>query len=159
MQITNNVNQFRTTNLFHFNEFQDEIQAEVDANANVKQSLDEISEEVNEMKAEITKNKEPTDTVSDGDNGISQRAALGEIEKIKKIAEILETVVLPTIVNRQNAQDQSQSKGAESPSSDPIKILPKGFKLLQHHNAITSGMDDGSQTTTIQKSNPQSDDN
>lgn len=114
------------------------------------------------MKAEITKNSEPIDSVSDGDNdekGNSQRAALGEIEKIKKIAEILETVVLPTIVNRQNAQEKSQGKGVDCSVSDPIKILPKGFKLLQHHGAITSSIDDGSPTTTNQKPNPQSDDN
>lgn len=143
--------------------FQDGIPAEVDANANARQSLDEISKEVNDMKAEMTKkNTDTNDPVSDGDGGNSQRAAMGEIEKIKKIAEILETIVLPTIVNRQNAQEQAQNKGAESSASaaDPIKILPKGFKLLQHHNPIVSTADDGGQTVSNQKPiNPQSDDN
>lgn len=141
---------------------QDEIPAEVDANANARQSLDEISKQVNEMKADITKTSDANDPVSDGDGGYSQRAALGEIEKIKKIAEILETIILPTIVNRQNAQEQAQNKGAESSATaaDPIKILPKGFKLLQHHNPIASIADDGGQTVFNQKpTNPQSDDN
>lgn len=167
MQITNNVNEFQTTNLFHLNKFQEEIQIEVESNVNAKQSLDELSKEVNEMKAELTKNTNdeqiPNDTVSDGadnNNGNSQRAALGEIDKIKKIVEILETIVVPTIVDRQNAQEQYQKKGADpsATSSDPIKILPKGFKLLQHHT-ITSNVDDGSTATTNQKLNPQSDDN
>lgn len=107
---------FNTTNPFHFNKFQDEIQVEVDANAIAKQSLDEISKEVNEMKVQLTNPNEQTDAVNDGDNnnGNSQRAALGEIDKIKKIVEILETIVLPTIVDRQNAQEQSQKNHIDS---------------------------------------------
>lgn len=158
MQITNNVNEFQTTNLFHFNKFQDEIQVEIEANANAKQSLDELSKEVNEMKAELTKtstNDEPAnDPVSDGDNnGKSQRAVLGEIDTVKKIIEILESVVVPTIVDRANAQKQYSEKSSDpsAASSDPIKILPKGFKLLQHHAITTSNVDDGSPATTNQK--------
>lgn len=124
------------------------------------------------MRAELTKNQDTNDPVSSGggggsggsgggaDGGNSQRAAQGEIDKIKKIVEILETIVLPTIVD--TAQKQNQYKAAAgSPSdhqSDPIKIIPKGFKLLQHH-AISSNGDDGSQTAANQKPNPQSDDN
>lgn len=145
---------------------QDEIQGEVDANANARQNLDELSKEVNQMKAEFTKNNESQgggggyDTVSDGgDGGNKQRAVLGEIDTIKKIIDILETVVVPTIVDSQNAAKSSQNKatatGSASVSSDPIKILPKGFKLLQHHSIIT---DDG-QSAYNQKPNPQFDDN
>lgn len=141
---------------------QDEIQGEVDANANARQSLDELSKEVSQMQAEFTKNNEPQgyDTVSDGgDGGNKQRAVLGEIDTIKKIIDILETVVVPTIVDSQNAAKSSQNKatatGSASVSSDPIKILPKGFKLLQHHSIIA---DDG-QSANNQKPYPQSDDN
>lgn len=124
---------------------------EVDAKATARQSLDEISKEVNDMKAELTKNNEPgPDTVSDGEGGNSQRAALGEIEKIKKIAEILETIVLPTIVDSQNAQKSAQNKaaatGSASVSSDSIKYLPNRLKLLQHHGSIGVPVDDGIQT-------------
>lgn len=141
---------------------QDEIQGEIDTNANARQSLDELNKEVNQMKAEFTKNNESQgyDTVSDGgDGGNKQRAVLGEIDTIKKIIDILETVVVPTIVDSQNAAKSSQNKatatGSASISSDPIKILPKGFKLLQHHSIIA---DDG-QSANNQKPNPQSDDN
>lgn len=118
------------------------------------------------MKSELTKNPDTGDPVSDGDGngggggaagGNSQRAALGEIAKIKQIAEILENIVLPTIVDSAQA-----NKAAGSPvdhQSDPIKIIPKGLKLLQHHSAITSNIDDGSQAATNQKPNPQSVDN
>lgn len=115
------------------------------------------------MKAEFTKNNESQgyDTVSDGgDGGNKQRAVLGEIDTIKKIIDILETVVVPTIVDSQNAAKSSQNKatatGSASISSDPIKILPKGFKLLQHHSIIA---DDGQSAAINQKPNPQSDDN
>lgn len=123
-----------------------ELDAETNNNANVKQSLDEISREVNEMKTQLTtSNSENPDTMGDGDN--SQRAIIGEIDKIKKIAEILETVVLPTIVDSQtNGQKQNQNNHGvvnSNSATDPIKILPKGLKLLQHHNAITSNVDDG----------------
>lgn len=151
-------------NLISFPILQDEIQGEVDANANARQSLDELSKEVNQMKAEFTKNNESPDhdTVSDGggggDGGNKQRAVLGEIDTIKKIIDILETVVVPTIVDSQNAAKSSQNKatatGSASVSSDAIKILPKGFKLLQHHGIIA---DDG-QSANYQKYNPQSDD-
>lgn len=141
---------------------QDEIQSEIDANANARQNLDELSKEVNQMKAEFTKNNESQgyDTVSDaGDGGNKQRAVLGEIDTIKKIIDILETVVVPTIVDSQNAAKSSQNKatatGSASVSSDPIKILPKGLKLLQHHSIIA---DDG-QSANNQIPNPQSDDN
>lgn len=156
-----------TAHLFHFNKFQDEIQTEIDANVNAKQSLDEITQEVNNMKSELTKNPDTGDPVSDGDGngnggggggaaagGNSQRAALGEIAKIKQIAEILENIVLPTIV------DTAQAAGSPADhQSDPIKIIPKGLKLLQHHSAITSNIDDGNQAATNQKPNPQSVDN
>lgn len=139
------------------NKFQDKIQTDVDAKTDVRQSLDDISKEVNEIKAELThNNNDNADGINDGDNGNSQRAALGEIQKIKKIAEILETIVLPPIVD--SVQKSAQNKGASGSiaSPDPIKIIPKGLKLLQHH-AIASGVDDG-QSTINQKLNPQSDD-
>lgn len=122
----------------------------MDAKVNARQSLDEITKEVNEMRSELNRNSEPNvDTVSDGDGG-NQRAALGEIEKIKKIAEILESVVLPTIVDSKNAQTASQNKasayGSASASSDPIKIVPKGLKLFQHHGSIGAPADDATQT-------------
>ncbi|XP_031619488.1 uncharacterized protein LOC116338412 isoform X1 [Contarinia nasturtii] len=139
----------------------DAIPVESDANTNRRQSLDEISKEVNEMKAELTKstNEQQPDTVSDGGN--SQRAAIGEIENIKKIVEILEKIVgdvVPTIVDRQNAQEQAQrNRGASDSSSDPIKILPKGLKLLQHH-ALAANVDENNAATN-HKPNLQSDDN
>lgn len=145
--------------LFHSNKFQDEIQVELETKANTKQSLDELSREVNEWRAELTKTKNdetPTDSVSDGAaDGNSPHAALGEIDKIKKIIEILENIVVPTIVNRQNAEEQHQKVNNADPSptsSDPINILPKGFKLLQHHS-ITS--DDGSPAAAVAASTNQ----
>lgn len=103
------------------------------------------------MKADIMKNNDQgLDTVSDGDGGnMSQRAALGEIDKIKKIVEILETVVVPTIVDSQNAQKAAQSKasatGTASVSSDPIKIFPNRLRYLQqqHHASAGTTVDDG----------------
>lgn len=122
----------------HFS--QDEIPSEIDANA--RQSLDEISKELNDMKLEMSKKDEPGyDSVNGGGN--SQRAIIGEIETIKKIADILETVILPAIVDSgtKAGQTHAVASGSASVSSDPIKILPKGLKLLQHHSAI--GVDDG----------------
>lgn len=109
------------------------------------------------MKSQLTKatNEQPMDTVSGdsvGDNGNKQRAVIGEIDTIKKIVEVLETVIgdiVPTIIDRQNAQEQNQKNrgttGTESASvtaSDPIKIIPKGLKLLQHHTITASNVDD-----------------
>lgn len=143
---------YKISHSFQFNKFsQDDIQTEVDAKSNAKKSLDEISKEVNDMKVDMMKNNDQgLDTVSDGDGGNnSQRAALGEIDKIKKIVEILETVVVPTIVDSQNAQKAAQGKasatGTASVSSDPIKIFPNRLRYLQqqHHAAAGATLDDG----------------
>lgn len=145
---------------FHINTYiypkQDEIPVETTNNVDVKQSLDEISREVNDMKAQLTANSNAENSNNNNNNNNNegtgdgeQRAIVGEIEKIKKIAEILETVVLPTIVDSQTSNGQKQNQNnhgsvtVNSGASDPIKILPKGLKLLQHHNAITSNIDDG----------------
>lgn len=107
------------------------------------------------MKSTILKSQQTNGTVNDGDNGNSQRAAMGEIEKVRKVVEILESVVLPTIVDSQNAQNKPSGSSA-AVSSDPIKIIPKGLKLLQHHSAITTSIDDGAPMAADQKPNPQS---
>lgn len=105
---------------------------------NAKQSLDEISKEVNDMKTRLTSNNDMNGDTDSNNNGTNSRAVIGEIEKIKKIAELLETIVLPTIVNSQaNEQKPNQNNHGTAANSggESIKILPKGFnKLLQHHN-------------------------
>lgn len=111
------------------NYLQDELPVEKDNNVDVKQSLDEISKEVNDMKTRLTSINDMESDTDSNTNGTNPRAVVGEIEKIKRIAEILENIVLPTIVNSQ-ANGTATNSGGES-----IKILPKGFnKLLQHHN-------------------------
>lgn len=103
-----------------------------------KQSLDEISKEVNDMKTRLMSNNDMEGDTDSNKNGTNPRAVIGEIEKIKKIADILETIVLPTIVNGlTNEQKQNQNNHGSAPNGggESIKILPKGFnKLLQHHN-------------------------
>lgn len=123
---------------FHLNYLQDELQEETNNNANAKRSLDEISKEVNDMKMRLTSNNDMDGDTDSNNTGTNPRALIGEIEKIKKIAEILETIVLPTIVNSQaNEQKLNQNNRGTAANSggESIKILPKGFnKLLQHHN-------------------------
>lgn len=114
---------------------QDELQEETNE---VKQSLDEISKEVNDMKTRLTSGNDVEGDTDSNNNGTNSRTVFGEIEKIKKIAEILESIVLPTIVNSQaneQKQNQNQHGAAANNNGESIKILPKGFnKILQHHN-------------------------
>lgn len=88
---------------------------------------------------------------TDGINGTTneQRAIISDIEKLKKIAEILETVgqvVLPTVVNSQaNTQKSAVSTSISSTGTgESVKILPKGLKLLQHHASIATNVDEAS---------------
>lgn len=116
------------------------------------------------MKAALTRNQDSLDPVSDGDGGggvgvgvgggNSQRAALGYVENVKKILDLLEQIVIPSIVD--TVQKPAANKAA---SGSPVDHLPKALRLLQRHSAITSNTDDGGQITTNQKPNPQSDDN
>lgn len=103
-----------------------------------KQSLDEISKEVNDMKTRLTSNNDMEGDTDSNNNSTNPRAVVGEIEKIKKIAEILENIILPTIVNSQNneqKQNQNNHGTAANSGGESLKIIPKGFnKLLQHHN-------------------------
>lgn len=115
------------------------------------------------MRAALTKNQDTLDPVSDGDGGggvggvgggNSQRAALGYVENIRKIIDLLETIVIPSVVD--SVQKPAANKAA---SGSPVDHLPKALRLLQRHSAITSNTDNGGQITTNQKPNPQSDDN
>lgn len=137
-----------------------DILAEVDSTMDVKQSLDEISREVDELKSRLT-------NTDDGNNGGHQtNAATGEIDKIRKIVELLETVVLPIVVDGQQNGPKSGQKLSPAASiasvtavaSEPIKIIPKGLRLLQHHSGIISDIEDGPQIA-IEKALFQSDDN
>lgn len=129
----------------------------------VKQSLDEISREVDELKSRLT-NADNNGEASDSNNrGQQTNAATGEIDKIRKIVELLETVVLPIVVDGQKSNPVKVSPAASIASvtavaSEPIKIIPKGLRLLQHHSGIISDIDDGPQIT-IEKALFQSDDN
>lgn len=127
----------------------------------VKQSLDEISREVDELKSKLTNG----DT-SESNAGQQTHAAGGEIDKIRKIVEILETVVLPIVVDSQNKDQKPNPLKAAGPvsvasvasvASDPIKILPKGLRLLQHHSGLISDFDEGPQIA-IEKTILQTDD-
>lgn len=73
--------------------------------------------------------------------GPSGRGVIGDIEKLKKVAEILETVgqaVLPAIIDSQvNAQ-----KAIQTPS-EPPKGIPKGFHLLHNVAIAQQNNDDG----------------
>lgn len=117
------------------------------------------------MKAALTKNQDTLDPVSDGDGGggggavgvgggNSQRAALGYVENVKKIIDLLEQLVIPSIVD--SVQKPAVNKAA---SGSTVDHLPKALRLLQRHSAITSNTDDGGQITTNLKPYPQSDDN
>lgn len=76
----------------------------------------------------------------------SQRAVIGDIEKVKKIAQILETVgqaLLPAVLDGQlNAQNSETNSPKASGPSETVKSLPKGLKLLQHHNTLASNLND-----------------
>lgn len=88
------------------------------------------------MQTKDTQN--PNDGTSNG-----QRTVVGDIEKLKKIAQILETVaktVLPVAVDGQANAANSENSAKASVSSEPGKIMPKGLKLLQHHNSLASNL-------------------
>lgn len=90
------------------------------------------------MQTKDTQN--PIDGTTNG-----QRTVVGDIEKLKKIAQILETVaqtVLPVAVDGQANAVNSENSAKASVSSEPGKILPKGLKLLQHHNTLASNLND-----------------
>lgn len=118
----------------------------------VKQSLDEISREVDELKSKLTNGDSGT---GESNAGQQTHAATGEIDKIRKIVEILETVVLPIVVDSQNKDQKPNPLKAAGPiavassvasvASDPIKIIPKGLRLLQHHSGLLSDFDEGPQ--------------
>lgn len=120
------------TKTFHLSFLQDE-----EANKNIvdaKNSLDEISKEVNEMKTRLTSNNDMGGETDSSYNGTNPRAVVGEIEKIKKIAEILETIILPAVVNSQaNEQKQNQINHGTAANSGGESIKPK---LLQHQNIL-----------------------
>lgn len=140
---------------------QEDILSEIESAMDVKQSLDEISREVDELRMRLT-----NDGAHDGDgkSGQQTNAATGEIDKVRKIVELLQTVVLPIVVDKeQNAKPAPPKIGqpaavVASVASDPIKILPKGLRLLQHHTGHISDFDDGPQIT-IEKTILQADDN
>lgn len=120
-------------------------------------ALDEITDEINNI--QIENSSAPT----------GQRGVVSDIEKLKKIAKILETVgqaVLPAVVDGQiNAQKsagingnaayggsglaavagQSSSAGnvVAGIAPEPGNVFPKGFKRLQqqHHNTLTPNND------------------
>lgn len=102
---------------------------------NITDALDEITDEIGDMQK------------GDGQNTTAgQRTVVSDIDKLKKIAQILETVgqaLLPTVVDGQvNAQNAESNSVKATVSSEPVKILPTGLKLLQHHSALASNLND-----------------
>lgn len=85
-------------------------------------------------------------------DGNEPHALLGDIEKLKKVAEILETIgqaVLPTVVDEATSPNAvvQQSNGETMPTKtnvgdEHVNFLPKTLKILQHHNAITSNLEE-----------------
>lgn len=108
-----------------------QVTAEDDTNPDILDTLNEITEEIGNMQNKDTQNSNATVG--------GQRAVVGDIEKLKKIAQILETVgqaLLPAVVDGQiNAQNMETNAVKPTVSSEPVKILPKGLKLLQHHSS------------------------
>lgn len=118
-----------------------QVAAQNNNNADITDALDEITDEIISMQLQ----GKDTPAPSNGTGG-SQRTVISDIEKLKKIAQILETVgqaVLPSVVDGQvNAQNAETNSVKASASSEPVKILPKGLKLLQHHNSLASNLND-----------------
>lgn len=90
------------------------------------EALDQITDEINKIQSE---NDNPQ---------TGQRTVVSDIEKLKKIAQILETVgqaVIPAVVDGQiNAQKSTGNSGAGlTAQSTGLKILQQ-----QHHGAIGS---------------------
>lgn len=65
-------------------------------------------------------------------DGQQQRTVLSDIDKLKKIAQILETVgqaVIPAVVD-----SQTNALKSETGATDAGKHIPKTIKFLQNHH-------------------------
>lgn len=117
-----------------------QVAAQNETNIDINEALDEITEEIVNMQNKDMQN-------GNGTSG-GQRTVVGDIEKLKKIAQILETVgqaVLPAVVDSQiNAQNSETNSAKIGVSSEPGKILPNGLKLLQHHSSLASSLNEPS---------------
>lgn len=99
-----------------------------DTNIDVADPLDEIIGEISKMQGNDL-------SVANGTGSGGQRTVISDIEKLKKIAQILETVgqaVLPAVVDGPLSEANSIKSNVQS---EPAKILPK---ILQHHSLVSN---------------------
>lgn len=90
-------------------------------------ALDQITEEIKDMENNTTRSA----NLLDG-QPLQQRTVLSDIDKLKKIAQILETVgqaVIPAVVD-----SQTNAQKSETASTDAGKYIPKTIKLFQSHH-------------------------
>lgn len=109
------------------------VAAQNENNTDVIASLDEIAQEIVNMQAKDAQHTETTG---------GQRTVVSDIEKLKKIAQILETVgqaILPAVVD---GQGQVNAQNSEINSAKVSFSSPKGLKLLQHHSSLASNLND-----------------
>lgn len=95
-------------------------------------TLDEITNDIKAMENNSSKNSNIVD-------GQQQRAVLGDIDKLKKVAEILETIgqaVIPVVIDSQASIQPSETAASSH--------FPKGIKFLQdkRHQMSESSNDD-----------------
>lgn len=84
------------------------------------------------MSQEIIKNSE-----SSGQSSRGAVAVIGDVEKLIKVAQILETVgqaVIPAIIEGA-INVEKPAATALSPPNDPVRSLPKGFHFLHSTQA------------------------
>lgn len=66
----------------------------------------------------------------------STKTVISDIEKLRKIAEIIATVgeaVIPAVVNEQN-----NAKSSQASANEPTKSFPKNLHLINHHEAVSA---------------------
>lgn len=110
-----------------------QVAAQNENNTDVTDVLDEIAQEIVNMQGKDAH----TETTAGG-----QRTVISDIEKLKKIAQILETVgqaILPAVVD---GQGQVNAQNSETNSAKVSAPSPKGLKLLQHHSSLASNLND-----------------
>lgn len=135
----------------YFQQQNDEVPSEVaDTNDEIlKESLDENNNvAVSDPKDEAGGSSSTSLNVGGlAVDANSPQAILGKIGTVKQIAEILEQVVgeivLPVVVDSQQKSSNANETGSTVTASatNSIKYHPKGLKLLQHHSAITSNIE------------------
>lgn len=111
-----------------------QVAAQNETNTDVSDALDEIAQEIVNMQG---KDAQHTETTAGG-----QRTVVSDIEKLKKIAQILEAVgqaILPAVVD---GQVQVNAQNSDTNSAKVNVLPPKGLKLLQHHSSLASNLND-----------------